>query len=203
MAGSLGRFLCPSATGRSSRDEVPAGVSGGDCMAEGVVPTEVRCPEWPEGVLVAGEGDGARDGGSETGSKQKFSMRFAWQRDFWRVEDKLRSSSSAWGLNGPSRGALPMPVRSETCWTAAAGSISWLTSLKRTDWGGSCGAEAMVDDGSVREMLLKPMSDGHNWPPSLVRNTAVQPVVCCLSGQAEASDKGRPAARPAQRAVEG
>lgn len=99
MAGSLGRFLCPSAAGLSSRDDVPAGVNGGDCMAEAVVPTEARCPECPDVVREAGEGDGAlsvsavcpkshmfnaqltRDGGSETGSKEKFSMRLAWQRD--------------------------------------------------------------------------------------------------------------------------
>lgn len=89
-----------------------------------------------------------RDGGSETGSKEKFSMRLAWQRDFWSVEDKLRSSSSACGLNGPSRGALPVPVRSDTPCTAASGSISSLTSLKRTDWACSWGVDAMVDEGA-------------------------------------------------------
>lgn len=52
-------------------------------------------------VCVSGAIDDAyeglltREGGSETGSNEKFSMRLAWQRDFWRIEDKLRSSSSA------------------------------------------------------------------------------------------------------------
>jgi hypothetical protein len=35
------------------------------------------------------------EGGSETGSKEKFSMRFAWTRDCCNVEDRLRSSCSA------------------------------------------------------------------------------------------------------------
>jgi hypothetical protein len=49
MAASLGRFLCASGPVLSSRDDVPAGVSGGECMAaagdEGFVPTEGR---WAE-----------------------------------------------------------------------------------------------------------------------------------------------------------
>jgi hypothetical protein len=83
-----------------------------------------------------------RDGGSETGSNEKFSMRFACMRDFWRVVDKLRSSSSAWGLNGPSCGAFAEPVRSATSLTAWSGSISSRTSLKRTDWAG--GVDVMM-----------------------------------------------------------
>jgi hypothetical protein len=85
-----------------------------------------------------------RDGGSETGSKEKFSMRVACILDFWRVVDELRSSSSAWGLNGSSCGSLAVPVRSATSLTACSGSISWLTSLKRTVCAG--GEEAIVDD---------------------------------------------------------
>jgi hypothetical protein len=44
MAGSLGRFLCSSALALSSREEVPAGVRGGECMAgdDGLVPMEAR-----------------------------------------------------------------------------------------------------------------------------------------------------------------
>jgi hypothetical protein len=85
-----------------------------------------------------------RDGGSETGSKEKFSIRLAWHRDFCSVDDRLRSSSSACGLSGPLRGALPVPEMSATTWTAALGSISSVTSLKRTDWDCSCVADAMV-----------------------------------------------------------
>lgn len=69
MAGSLECFLCPSAPVFSSREEVPAGVSGGECIAEaGDEAMEERCPECTEVVREAGLGDGARDGGSETGS---------------------------------------------------------------------------------------------------------------------------------------
>jgi len=83
MAGSLGRFLCPSALALSSRDDVPAGVKGGECMADaGDDGMEERCPECAEAVREAGDGEGAREGGSETGSKEKFSMRFACIRDF-------------------------------------------------------------------------------------------------------------------------
>lgn len=77
-----------------------------------------------------------RDGGRDTGSKEKFSMRFAWMRDCCNVEDKLRSSCSACGLNGSFVAVSPAPVRPVTCWRAPSGSISWLTSLKRTDCGG-------------------------------------------------------------------
>jgi hypothetical protein len=35
------------------------------------------------------------EGGSETGSKEKFSMRFAWTRDCCSVDERLRSSCSA------------------------------------------------------------------------------------------------------------
>lgn len=85
---------------------------------------EERCAECPEIVREAGLGEGAREGGSETGSNEKFSMRFACMRDFWRVDDRVRSSSSAWGLNGPCWGALAGLVRSATSRTACAGSIS-------------------------------------------------------------------------------
>lgn len=96
IAGSLGRFLCPSVLALSSRDDVPAGVKGGECMADAGDPgMEERCPECAEAVREAGEGEGAREGGSETGSKEKFSMRLACIRDFWSVDDRLRSSSSA------------------------------------------------------------------------------------------------------------
>lgn len=150
MAGSLSRFLCPSAAlSLSSRDEVPAGVSGGECMAGagelGPVPREERWPECPDCTLEAGEGEGAREGGSETGSKEKCSMRLAWQRLFCNVDERFRSSSSALGLKGPSRGSLPDSVRSAILCTAASGSISSLTSLKRTDWGCSCSVEAIVE----------------------------------------------------------
>ena len=60
MAGSLGRFLCPSALALSSRDEVPAGVRGGECMADaGDDGIEERCPECAEAVREAGDGEGA------------------------------------------------------------------------------------------------------------------------------------------------
>lgn len=145
MAGSLGRFLCPSALALSSRDDVPAGVKGGECMADaGDDGMEERCPECAEAVREAGDGEGAREGGSETGSKEKFSIRFACIRDFWRVDDRLRRSSSAWGLNGPSGCALSVPVSSATSLTASSGSISWLTSLKRTDCAG--GVDVMVGE---------------------------------------------------------
>lgn len=85
-----------------------------------------------------------REGGSETGSKEKFSMRFACTRDCCRVEDRLRSSCSACGLNG-SFDVSPAPVRPVTCWRAPSGSISWFTSLKRTDCGGvSVTGDAMM-----------------------------------------------------------
>jgi hypothetical protein len=86
------------------------------------------------------------EGGSETGSKEKFSIRFAWQRDFCSVDDRLRSSSSADALSGPSA-SLPDPVISRMLSTAFSGSISSLTSLKRTDGGGSWAVDAMVGDG--------------------------------------------------------
>jgi hypothetical protein len=86
------------------------------------------------------------EGGSETGSNEKFSMRLAWQRDFCSVDDKLRSSSSAAALKGPSA-SRPAPVRSHSPSTAFSGSISWLTSLKRTDGGWSWAVDAMVGDG--------------------------------------------------------
>jgi hypothetical protein len=87
------------------------------------------------------------DGGSETGSKEKFSILFAWHRDCWSVDEMLRSSSAACGLKGPSRASLPEPVSSHNVSTAFAGSISSLTSLKRTDWGWSGPGSAMVDGG--------------------------------------------------------
>lgn len=60
MAGSLGRFLCPSALALSSRDDVPAGVRGGECMADaGDDGIEERCPECAEAVREAGDGEGA------------------------------------------------------------------------------------------------------------------------------------------------
>ena len=63
IAGSLGRFLCPSILSFSSRVEVPAGVSGGDCNVVagevGIVPVEGRWAENPEGVREAGEGEAA------------------------------------------------------------------------------------------------------------------------------------------------
>lgn len=60
MAGSLGRFLCPSMAAFSSRDEVPAGVSGGECMADaGEDGMEERCPECADAVRDAGLGEGA------------------------------------------------------------------------------------------------------------------------------------------------
>ena len=59
-AGSLARFLCPWAMVFSSRDEVPAGVSGGECMAEaGEEGMDERCAECPEAVREAGAGEGA------------------------------------------------------------------------------------------------------------------------------------------------
>lgn len=85
-----------------------------------------------------------REGGSETGSKEKFSMRFACMRDFWSVVDRLRSSSSAWGLSGPVCGAFAEAVRSATSLTACSGSISSWTSLKRTDWAG--GVDVMMGE---------------------------------------------------------
>jgi hypothetical protein len=64
-------------------------------------------------------------------------MRLAWHRDFCSVTERLRSSASAWALNGPSRASLAVPVSSAMRWTAISGSISSLTSLKRTDGVGS------------------------------------------------------------------
>jgi hypothetical protein len=59
MAGSLMRFLC-SMLALSSRDAVPAGVNGGECMADaGDDGMEERCPECAEAVREAGAGDGA------------------------------------------------------------------------------------------------------------------------------------------------
>lgn len=97
-----------------------------------------------------------RDAGSETGSNEKFSMRFACMRDFCRVEDKLRSSSSAWGLNGPSSGAFAVPVTSATSLTASLGSISSWTSLKRTDWAG--GDDVMMVGGCKKRVLSERVS---------------------------------------------
>lgn len=59
-AGSLARFLCSCIVALSSRDDVPAGVSGGECMAEaGEEGMEERCAECPEAVREAGVGEGA------------------------------------------------------------------------------------------------------------------------------------------------
>jgi hypothetical protein len=59
MAGSLVRFLC-STLALSSRDEVPAGVNGGECMADaGDDGMEERWPECAEAVREAGVGDAA------------------------------------------------------------------------------------------------------------------------------------------------
>jgi hypothetical protein len=59
MAGSLVRFLC-STLALSSRDDVPAGVKGGECMADaGDDAMEERCPECAEAVREAGVGEGA------------------------------------------------------------------------------------------------------------------------------------------------
>lgn len=56
-AGSLRFVLSAPLVGLSSREDVPAGVNGGDCMAWA---TDVRCWEdWPEVVREAGEGEGA------------------------------------------------------------------------------------------------------------------------------------------------
>jgi hypothetical protein len=118
-----------------------------DAGEDGPVPTERR--EWPDCVREAGEGEAARDGGNETGSKEKFSSLRAWQRDFCRVEDKFRSSSSACGERGPSLNAFGSPEMLETLSTACAGSISSWTSLKRTDWVVS----AMMDE-EVGEMAI-------------------------------------------------
>ena len=55
MAGSLDSFLCCSAAPcLSSREDVPAGVSGGECIEDWrwVV-------EWLDAVRDTGEGDGA------------------------------------------------------------------------------------------------------------------------------------------------
>ena len=66
MAGSLSRFLWPSAAALSSREDVPAGVSGGECIAmageDGLVPTEARCPECADWVREAGDGEAACEG---------------------------------------------------------------------------------------------------------------------------------------------
>ena len=78
-------------------------------------------------------------------------MRFAWQREVWSVEDKLRISSSAWGLSDSCGGEWPVPVRSDTWSTASTGSISWLTSLKRTE-GWSCAAGDMMGGGDGQRM---------------------------------------------------
>lgn len=61
MAGS---FLCSAGpVVFVSWEEVPAGVSGGECIADtggdGRWVDEGRLEEWPEGVRDAGEGDGA------------------------------------------------------------------------------------------------------------------------------------------------
>lgn len=46
MAGSLKRFLCPSAAlSLSSREAVPAGVSGGECIAGAGDPAPVPSDE--------------------------------------------------------------------------------------------------------------------------------------------------------------
>jgi hypothetical protein len=59
IAGSLMRFLC-SVLALSSRDDVPAGVKGGECMAEaGDDGMEERCAECAEAVREAGVGEGA------------------------------------------------------------------------------------------------------------------------------------------------
>lgn len=59
-AGSLGCLLCPGPAAFSSRDDVPAGVNGGECMAEaGEEGMEERCAECPEIVREAGLGEGA------------------------------------------------------------------------------------------------------------------------------------------------
>jgi hypothetical protein len=64
IAVSLRRGLWSSAPSVfSSREEVPAGVSGGECMAEataaGWVPSEARWNECPDAVREAGAGEAA------------------------------------------------------------------------------------------------------------------------------------------------
>lgn len=60
MAGSLGCFLWSPAAALSSRDDVPAGVRGGECMADGeLVPREARWYDVPDWVREAGAGDAA------------------------------------------------------------------------------------------------------------------------------------------------
>lgn len=112
---------------------MPAGVSGGECMAEvggdGRGPMEARWPECADVVRVAGEGEGALEGGSETGSKEKFSIRLAWQRELWILFDRLRISFSA---SGSSCSVWWWLDSGEAAAGAAEGSISSFTSLKRT-----------------------------------------------------------------------
>jgi hypothetical protein len=79
-------------------------------------------------------------------------MRFACILDFWSVVDRLRSSSSAWGLNGPSCASFAVPVRSATSLTACSGSISSLTSLKRTV---CAGEEDVMVDGVLRRVFCQ------------------------------------------------
>jgi hypothetical protein len=94
-------------------------------------------------------------------------MRFACILDFCSVDDRLRSSSSAWGLSGPSCGSLAVPVRPATSLTACSGSISSLTSLKRTVCAG--GEDVMVEDGVLRGVFCQERSAilGHDERPGV------------------------------------
>lgn len=90
-------------------------------------------------VREVGEGEAARDGGRETGSKENFSMRRAWQVPDGRAMDRLRRSSAA------------------NVGQASVGSLCWGRSVKRTEGGWACGAAMMAGQhaigvgGSVRE----------------------------------------------------
>jgi hypothetical protein len=51
-----------------------------------------------------------REGAAETGSKAKFSILRAWQRDVCSEADRLRSSSSAWGLSSSWTAGLDLLI---------------------------------------------------------------------------------------------
>lgn len=71
--GKIGQIVC----GRQAKGTVPAQVNG---LLD---------------VTLKRKAALTLEGGSETGSKEKFSIRFAWTRDCCSVDERLRSSCSA------------------------------------------------------------------------------------------------------------
>lgn len=116
-AGSLSPFLGSiPLVGLSSREDVPAGVSGGDCTAWVI---DERCWEdWPDCVREAGEGDGACSSqwpARRHSKKKSCAYSRGWQRD---------------GLKGEVLHALRLDARLLQCRREAAQLLLGL----RTQW---------------------------------------------------------------------